>query len=44
VEYLEEEDQIVEPKYYLPILPLVLINGSEGIGTGWSTVVLPHRI
>ena len=24
---------------YLPILPLVLINGAEGIGTGWSTSI-----
>jgi len=34
----------VEPKYYLPILPLILINGSEGIGTGFSTIVLPHKV
>ncbi|KAF7306385.1 DNA topoisomerase 2 [Mycena indigotica] len=27
----------VEPEWYLPILPLVLVNGAEGIGTGWST-------
>lgn len=24
---------------YIPILPLVLINGAEGIGTGWSTFI-----
>jgi len=23
----------------LPILPLVLVNGAEGIGTGWSTSI-----
>jgi DNA topoisomerase-2 len=26
----------VEPHYYLPIIPMVLINGANGIGTGWS--------
>ena len=24
---------------YMPILPMVLVNGSEGIGTGWSTFI-----
>lgn len=24
---------------YIPIVPMVLINGAEGIGTGWSTSV-----
>lgn len=28
---------MVEPSWYIPILPTVLINGTEGIGTGWST-------
>jgi DNA topoisomerase-2 len=27
----------IEPDYYLPTVPLVLINGADGIGTGWST-------
>jgi DNA topoisomerase-2 len=44
VEYLEEENMAIEPVYYVPILPLVLINGCEGIGTGWSTVVYPHKM
>jgi DNA topoisomerase-2 len=26
-----------EPEFYIPILPMVLINGALGIGTGWST-------
>jgi DNA topoisomerase-2 len=37
LEYLEEEGQSIEPNYYLPIVPLSLINGADGIGTGWST-------
>jgi DNA topoisomerase-2 len=32
----------VEPDYFVPLLPLVVINGCEGIGTGFSTTVLPH--
>lgn len=39
LEFLEEEGQSIEPKFYLPILPLVLVNGAEGIGTGWSTSI-----
>jgi len=34
---LTEDGQIIEPDFYLPIIPTLLINGSEGIGTGWST-------
>jgi len=37
--YLEEEGQSIEPNYYLPIIPLTLVNGAEGIGTGWSTFI-----
>ena len=29
----------MEPEWYLPILPMVLVNGAAGIGTGWSTDV-----
>ncbi|KAE8675459.1 Detected protein of confused Function [Hibiscus syriacus] len=39
LDYLEVDDRLVEPRWYVPILPLVLVNGSEGIGTGWSSFV-----
>ena len=39
LEYLNDDGQSIEPKYYVPTLPLVLINGSEGIGTGFSTKI-----
>ncbi|KAK7872076.1 hypothetical protein R5R35_004560 [Gryllus longicercus] len=29
----------IEPVYYVPIIPMVLVNGAEGIGTGWSTKI-----
>ena len=29
----------IEPQFYVPIIPLVLINGADGIGTGWSSKV-----
>jgi DNA topoisomerase II len=37
--FLEEEGQSIEPDYYLPIIPLALVNGADGIGTGWSTAI-----
>ena len=35
--YLHEDGDSIEPEYYMPVLPLLLVNGSSGIGTGWST-------
>lgn len=26
----------VEPKFFVPIIPMILVNGCQGIGTGWS--------
>lgn len=37
LEYNVDDGDTVEPKFYVPILPMILINGcSAGIGTGWS--------
>jgi DNA topoisomerase-2 len=35
--YLEDDGFPVEPDFYVPILPMILVNGASGIGTGWST-------
>lgn len=35
--YLDDDGFKIEPEHYIPIIPMILINGSEGIGTGWST-------
>eukprot|EP00850_Spirogloea_muscicola_P007013 SM000034S12767 [mRNA] locus=s34:580239:590114:+ [translate_table: standard] len=37
--YLNDDGLAIEPVWYLPIIPMVLVNGSEGIGTGWSSFV-----
>eukprot|EP00127_Corallochytrium_limacisporum_P004359 Clim_evm42s158 gene=Clim_evmTU42s158 len=45
--YLEEDDLSIEPEWYMPIIPMVLVNGADGIGTGWSTQVPtynPHHV
>ncbi|KAF2293580.1 hypothetical protein GH714_002987 [Hevea brasiliensis] len=39
LDYLEEDGLSIEPTWYVPIIPLVLVNGCDGIGTGWSTSV-----
>ena len=37
--YLEEDGYTIEPDKFRPVLPMALINGTEGIGTGWSTFI-----
>lgn len=39
LQYQEEDGKLIEPTHFLPIIPLVLVNGSSGIGTGWSTSI-----
>lgn len=40
----EDEKKITEPDTYFPIIPLILVNGSIGIGTGWSTTIANHNL
>lgn len=39
LKYIEEDGDSIEPEYYIPIVPMVLVNGATGIGTGWSTSI-----
>lgn len=43
LEFNYDDEQKIEPKYYVPILPVVLINGTHGIGTGFASKVLSYN-
>ncbi|KAI6456336.1 DNA topoisomerase 2 [Pyricularia oryzae] len=34
-----DDGKAIEPKVYAPVIPMVLVNGADGIGTGWSTSI-----
>jgi len=41
--YLDDDGILVEPEWYCPIIPMILVNGSEGIGTGFSTFITQYN-
>lgn len=43
IEFEIEDGDITEPKYFIPLVPNVLFNGGNGIGTGYSNHVLSYN-
>lgn len=41
---VHEDPEHKPPRFYLPVIPVVLLNGVEGIATGYATNILPHSI
>ena len=41
LKYLDDDGVLVEPEYYCPVIPFVLLNGISGIGTGFSCNIPP---
>ena len=39
LKYRDDDGTLVEPEWYAPVLPMLLVNGSRGIGTGYSTFI-----
>lgn len=37
--YNEDDGKKIEPEAYMPVVPMILINGADGIGTGWSSSI-----
>jgi len=43
--YLYDDNEKVEPEFYMPIVPMILVNGcNTGIGTGWSCTLPNHDV
>ena len=43
LKYLEDDGTSIEPSFYVPIIPMILVNGAKGIGTGYSTDILCYN-
>ena len=41
--YRDDDGLQVEPEFYAPVLPMLLVNGARGIGTGYSTYIPPYN-
>lgn len=37
------EGSEIEPMYYMPIFPVVFLNGTDGLSTGWKTQIFPRK-
>lgn len=45
IEYLkDEENENIEPKFFIPILPTILINASNGVGNGFASFIFSYTI
>lgn len=36
------EGELIEPKNYLPIIPMILVNGADGLSVGFSSNIAPR--
>lgn len=43
LDYNDSDGTKIEPEVYAPIIPMTLVNGTSGIGTGWSTGCSPYN-
>jgi DNA topoisomerase-2 len=43
LKYLDDDGLLVEPIFYAPIIPMILVNGTKGIGTGFSTDIMCYN-
>jgi DNA topoisomerase-2 len=43
LDYTVDDGTPVEPVTYMPVIPMLLVNGATGIGTGFSTDIMPYN-
>jgi DNA topoisomerase-2 len=39
----EFEGDMIEPRFFMPIIPMLLVNGSNGLSTGFRQYILPRN-
>ena len=39
LDYMDDDGEQIEPEFYVPVIPNILVNGCKGIGTGFSTSI-----
>ena len=44
VEYLYDDGEMIEPKYFIPVIPTILLNGCDGVGNGFKSSILNYEI
>ncbi len=44
VEYLYDDGEKVEPKYFIPVIPTILLNGCDGVGNGFKSKILNYDV
>jgi len=43
LDYVIDDGTVVEPRFYASTIPMICVNGSKGIGTGFSTDILCYN-
>jgi DNA topoisomerase-2 len=43
LKHLDDDGVSIEPEYYIPVIPTVLLNGSDGMGTGFASRILNYN-
>lgn len=44
VEYNYDDGDKIEPKFYIPMIPLILLNGADGLGNGYKSLILNYDV
>lgn len=44
LDYKEEDGEKIEPKFFLPIVPTILLNGVSGMGVGFASDILNRDV
>lgn len=44
VEYLYEDGEQIEPKFFIPVVPTLLLNGCDAVGNGYKSIILNYNI